>query len=200
MKTIFSLLALAGTSQFAAAAITSTFGACTQIAPPAIADFPFLNAPIAEAWDEVASGSGVVFADLTTNPGNNGSPTPGVLSGTYDSHFIHFTAMTPGTAVGGVIFSGQIVAVAWNDTTLDLTDGAWGAFGTLYPTGQIGRGINSAAQVSVFNNMLRFDFQNATGAIEIEQVRVWTVPVPAPGVLSLAGIGSVMILKRRRTA
>lgn len=199
MKKIIALVALAAAAPLANAAITSTFGACVQIAPPTIANFPNLSSPIAEAWNEQTNVTGTIFADLTTNPGNSGSPTPGVLTGMFDSHFIHYSSLPPGNVIGGAFFSSNIVAVAWNDTTLDLTDATWGAGGTIYPTGQIGRGVNTASGgVSVFGNMLRFNFLNQTGAIDIEQVRVWTHSVPAPGACSLAALAGVTALRRKR--
>jgi len=201
MKKTLSLLALAlaAAAPLANAAISSTFGACAQIAPPTVANFPALSSPIGEAWNEQVNVTGLIFADLATNPGNSGGPTPGVLTGMYDSHFIHYSSLPPGVAIGGVIFSGPIVAVAWNDNTLDLTDATWGAGGTIYPTGQVGRGVNtSSGGVSVFGNMLRFNFLNQTGAVDIEQIRVWTQSVPAPGACSLAALGGLAALRRKR--
>ncbi len=155
--------------------------------------------PLAQVWNEQQGQTGVVFADLTTNPGNSGAPTPGAnLFGTFDSHFIHFTGGSAGLAVGTVTFSGPIVMVAWSDQNLDITDGTWGAGGTVYPTGQIGRGMNANGWIWVAGNTLHFDFNAINPAFEIEQVRVWTTPVPAPSTFSLACLGGLMGLHRRR--
>ena len=192
---LVSAATIAGT---AGAAITSTFGGCTQIAPPPMADFPFLVGPNAQCWDEQVNVTGTIFADLTTNPGSNSLPTPGVLIGMYDSHFIHWTGVPNPQVIGGVIFSAPIAAVAWGDTFLDLTDATWGAGGTAYPTGAAGRGITAAALVSVTGNMLRFEYTGLPGAIEIEQLRVWTHSVPAPGACSLGAMAGIAALRRRR--
>jgi len=197
MKTAsLSVAAVLFTASLASAAITSTFGGVTQIAPPAIADFPFLLGPVAQAWDEQPSVTGTIFADHI-GPGNNSSPTPGVLTGTYASHFIHWSSLPLPQVLGQVNFSNPVVAVAWGDTFLDLTDGTWGAGPTAYPTGSPFRGINSGALVSVFGNSVRFEFHGVTGAIDIEQMRVWTA-VPTPGAFSLAGLGGLAALRRKR--
>lgn len=198
MKNVIAIATLLAVAPLASAAITGTFGACTQIAAPAVADFPFLVGPGAQAWNEQTNVTGTVFANLTTNPGSNSGPTPGILTGTYDSHFIHWSSIPLPQVLGAVTFSSPIVAVSWGDTTLDLTDPTWGAGGTVYPTGSAGRGINSAAIVQVIGNMLRFEYHAPTGALEIEQVRVWTHSVPAPGACSLAALGGITVLRRKR--
>ena len=196
MKKTLALLALVAAAPLANAAITSTFGACTQIAPPAVADFPFLTGPGAQAWDEQVSVTGTFFANQV-GPGNNSSPTPGVVTGTYASHFIHWSSFPLPQVIGQVNFSSPVVAVAWGDSFLDLSDGTWGAGATIYPTGSAGRGINSGALVSVFGNSVRFEYHGVTGALEIEQMRVWTA-VPTPGTFALAGLGSLAALRRKR--
>ncbi|MFA6046823.1 MAG: hypothetical protein WC718_17710 [Phycisphaerales bacterium] len=190
-------LSLAAASQ---GAIVSVVGQGVQIAPPTNANFPTLLGPLAQCWDEqqnVAISAGV-FADITTNPGSSLTPTPGVVVGTFNSHFLHFTGVpAPGFAAGAITFDGPIVAVMFNDTTLDLSD-YLGAIGTTYPTGQVGRGLNGQSFVTVLGNTLRFNlFGSTAGAIDIEQVRVLTHPVPAPGALALAGSGLLMFRRRR---
>ncbi len=199
MKTLLApvLCAASMFAPLAAASISSTFGACTQIAAPLVADFPTLVGPGAEVWNERQNTNGLVIADLTTNSGNSGFPTPGSFQGIYDSHFIHFTGLSPNQAVGGVIFSGNIVAVAWNDLNLDLTDAIWGAPVTTYPTGQFNRGMNSLGFLSISGATLNFDFRCFSPVLEIEQVRVWTV-IPAPGAATLAGLGGLFTVGRRR--
>lgn len=190
-------LSMAAASQ---GAIVSVLGQVTQIAPPTNANFPTLLGPLAQTWDEqqnvpVSAG---LFADITANPGSSGSPTPGLVAGIFNSHFIHFSSVpAPGFASGQVTFDGPIVAVMFNDATLDLSDGL-GAFGTTYPTGLVGRGLGGQSNVVVLGNTIRFNlFGSATGALDIEQVRVLTHPVPAPGALALAATGLVMIRRRR---
>lgn len=190
-------LSMAAASQ---GSIVSVLGAVTQISPPTIANFPTLNGPLAQTWDEQQSVniSTGVLADITANPGSSLTPTPGVVSGTYNSHFLHFTgnaAIPPAT--GQITFDGPIVAVMFNDSTLDLSDFV-GAIGTTYPTGQVGRGIGPQSTLSVLGNTLRFTLAaGLNGALDIEQVRVLTQPVPAPGPLVLAASGLLMFRRRR---
>ena len=190
-------LSLVGASQ---AAIVSVTGSVTQIAPPPIANFPTLVGALAQCWDETQNvkNSAGVLADITTNPGSSFTPTPGLVFGTFNSHFLHFSNVpAPAFASGTITFDGPIVAVMFRDVTLDLSDGL-GALGTVYPTGQVGRGLNGQSNVSVLGNTLTFNlFGAATGALDIEQVRVLTHPVPAPGALALAGAGLVLVRRRR---
>lgn len=182
----------------ATAGISTTFGGCVQIAPPTVANFPTLLGPVAQCWNEQQNLTGVIQADLISIPGSNSLPVPGTLVGTYDCHFIHFTSSSQPNVFGGVTFLTPIVAVAWGDTMLDNTDGVWGATGTTYPTGTLGRGINAAAIVSAAGNTVNFQFAGLPGFLEIEQLRVWTVAVPAPGSCSLAAIGGLAALRRKR--
>lgn len=192
-----SLAVAASFASLASGSISGTFGAATQIVPPSVADFPTLMGPSVQVWNEQQNRTGTVFADLTTNAGNSTFPTPGVLTGAFDSHFIHFTGGFPGTASGGVLFNSNIVAVAWGDNNLDLTDANWGAFGTSYPTTQVFRGMNGNGFLSISGGTLTFNFNAINIFHEIEQVRVWTL-VPAPGACSLAVIGALVACKRRR--
>ncbi len=185
------------------AAITAWSGQAQLIAAPVLADFPVLTGPLADAWDEqvnVTTPSGGVQVDMLVNGGfmTSGAATPGVVVGIYDSHFVHFTAGPNGfQAVGTVTFNAPIEAVIFSDTFLDFSDGIFGAGGTTYPTGQIGRGINPGTFLIANGNVLSFDFLGIPGAIEIEQVRVLT-RVPTPGSVALGGLGVLVALRRRR--
>ncbi len=197
MKTILSAAAaLLVASSFASAAISSFTSNVTQLFSPPVADFPALVGPFAQAWDEQQNRSGTVFADHI-GPGNNTFPSPGILTGTFDSHFIHWSNVPGFQITGQVNFNNPVIAVAWGDNFLNLTDGAWGDPATLYPTGNVGRGINPAAVVVVFGNSVNFEYHGVTGAIEIEQMRVWTL-VPAPGACSFAALGGLAALRRKR--
>lgn len=192
-----ALTLLAGSAQ---AAIVSVSLPNLQIAPPPVANFPALTFPDAVAWDEqqgvpVSAG---VLANLTVNPGNSGSPTPGMVVGVFDSHFIHWGHFTGVAASGTVTFSGPIEAVIYGDTLLNLSDPTFGALGTVYPTGQPLRGLNNNSFIAISGNTLTFNFNPVAGATEVEQVRVLTRPVPAPGAAALAGLGGLLIARRRR--
>jgi len=193
---VVAVLTLAGAAQ---GAITFTAGATTLIASPPVANVPALIGPNAFVWDEqqnVSITSGLA-CDMTMNPSTSTLPSPGLVVGAVDSHFIHFTHIPNVSAAGDVFFSGQIIGVMFNDTLLDISDPAVGAFGTAYPTGQPNRGMQLGL-ISINGNHLRFDFNNQQpGAIEITQVRVLT-QVPAPGAMALAGLGGLLVSRRRR--
>lgn len=197
-------LALTGAmTGVASAAITAWTGQSQLIAAPVLADFPVLTGPLADAWDEqvnVTTPSSGVQVDMLVNGGlmTSGAPTPGVVVGIYDSHFVHFTAGPNGfQAVGTVTFNAPIEAVIFSDNFLDLSDGIFGAGGTTYPTGQFGRGINPGTFLIANGSVLSFDFLGIPGAIEIEQVRVLT-RVPTPGTVALGALGVLVGLRRRR--
>lgn len=194
---LFASLLLAGSAH---AIITSVSLPNMQIAPPPVANFPAIIFPDAVAWNEqqnvfVASG---VMADLTVNPGNSGSPTPGMLVGLFDSHFIHWGAFTGVNATGTVTFQDPIAAVIYSDTLLDISDPTFGALGTVYPTGQVARGLGGNSFVSILGNTLTFNLAPIAGTTEVEQIRVLTRPIPAPGAIALAGLGGLLVARRRR--
>jgi uncharacterized protein (TIGR03382 family) len=181
-------------------AIVSVSGQCVQVSPPPVANFPAIMNALAEVWDEqqgvfVSAG---VLADITTNPGNSGAPTSGMVTGLFDSHFIHWGHFTGLAASGTVTFSDLIAAVIYSDLLLDVSDATFGASGTVYPTLQVLRGLDPQSFVSVSGNTLTFNFVPVPGAVEVEQVRVLTRPIPAPGSLTLLGLGGAAVLRRRR--
>jgi hypothetical protein len=123
-----------------------------------------------------------------------------VVAGPVSSHFIHLDFPTPASVIGTVTFNAPIIGVAFSDTFLDLSDAPCGALGTVYPTGFVGRGFNSVGLISINANVLRFEFRpTATGALDPEQVRVFTRGVPEPGALALLGLGGLTALRRRRS-
>lgn len=186
----------------AVASITGTTGMATQISPPASCFPTALITPIVLCWDEQQGrGTTALPVDMTVNPstvltGGVGA-TPGVLAGTFDSHFLHFDFQGAPAVVGTVSFSGPIVGVAYQDTFIDLSD-TFGAFGTAYPTGFTTRGWNQLGSIAISGNTISFTLTpNAAGAIDPEQMRVFTA-VPAPGTAALAGLGGLAMLRRRR--
>ncbi|CAG0968386.1 hypothetical protein PHYC_01107 [Phycisphaerales bacterium] len=198
--TLFAALASVAFAAASQAVIVGTTGVALQIGNPPIANFPPLTGTNAFCWNEqqnvlVSAGA---FADLTVNPGNSGSPTPGLVVGIFDSHFIHWADFSGVNGTGTISFSGNIEAVMFNDIPLDLSDPTFGAIGTTYPTGQALRGLNAQSFLSISGNTLAFNFMPFPGAIEIEQVRVLTRPVPAPGAAALACLGGLMLYRRRR--
>lgn len=199
MKLAASIAVLAVASN-ALASINSTGLSCVQIAPPPVANFPTLFSLNAEAWDEqqnvITTG---IMCDMTVNPSNSSTPTPGVVAGLVNSHFIHFTHGSVPFVSGDIWFNEPIVGVIFNDTLLDNSD--WiGAGGTLYPTSLPGRGTNmgQGSNIAINGNYMHFTLIDVTPVIEISQIRVLTRPIPAPGAVGLAAIGGLVVLRRRR--
>lgn len=186
----------------ATASITGTTGMVTQISAPASALPGALTAANAWAWDEqqsiLLSGMPV---DLSTNPSNSFLPVPGSLSTLVDSHFIHFDGVPGANVTGTVTFSSPILGVQYGDTFLDLSD-AIASTGTIYPTSMPGRGFfnwTGADFVDINGSTLTFEL-DFVGTPDLEQVRVFTRAVPAPGSFALLSLGGLLGARRRRTA
>lgn len=200
--TLSVCLALAGTALPAAASIIGTTGMVTQIGAPANCLPGSLTAFNAWAWDENQSiPLSTMPLDLSTNPSNSFTPVPGSLSGLVDSHFIHFDGI-PGTVITGTVsFNNSILGVQYSDTFLDLSD-AIASTGTIYPTGFSGRGFTNwtgADFIDINGSLLTFQLTCA-GQPDVEQVRVFTRAVPAPGAAALLALGGLCAARRRRTA
>lgn len=206
MKTRMTLagVVVAAATAGAFGSITSVSGQTTYLGvapascvPSALAGFN------AYAWDEQQGlmNSAGVFCDMVNNPGVSTAPIPGLLFGTFDSHFIHYENV-PGviSASGTVTFSGNIVGVEFNPGSLDNTDAFWGATGTVYPTGYPFRGLNTIPQsvVSINGNVLSFNFFSIAPTNDLVQVRVFTDHVPAPGAGALLALAGVVAGRRRR--
>lgn len=193
-----SLIALVVATGAAQASIVTTTGAALQISPPASSAPGALVGPTVKCWNEK---QGVVVAGVAADIINNPSTTPGtgfggVYSGTVDSHFLHFD-FQPAPVIGSVLFNSNIVAVLFNDIPIDLTDAALGATSTLYPTTSPMRGWNGNGFITINGPLLTFAFV-PTPVLSIEQVRVLTDHVPAPGSVALLGLGGVVASRRRR--
>ena len=201
-----ALLLVAAASALAAhhasAAITGVSGQTNWLLlPPASCTAGALTGFNAHAWDEQQNVALTnTFVDMTNNPGNMGSPIPGLLNGSYDSHFIHFEGI-PGviSAQGNVTFNGTIVGVAFVNTTLDATDPLVGAFGTVYPTTYFPRGTNTIIPsfFSISGNTIHFNLAALSSVGEVAQIRVFT-QVPTPGPIALLGLGGLLAARRRR--
>ncbi|MFN9124508.1 MAG: hypothetical protein ACK5WD_01605 [bacterium] len=204
---ITSVLAPLALSAAASAAITSVSGQAVQIAPPATAIYSALPGPPAFCWDEQ---SGVSSTALLVNTIGNGTFTggswgPTVAGGVFDSHMIHFDAST-GVAVvqGAVTFSGNIVAVIYENNLLDISDGPLGAFGTAYATGDPFRSHSTnlgSTSYTVAGNTLTFTlWANSFAAWpnKMAQLRVLTDAVPGPGAAALLGVAGIVGRRGRR--
>ena len=202
-----TLATLLGSTSVAHGAITSVGGQAVQITPPASALYTALPGPPAYCWNEL---SGVSSTALLVNTIGNGTFTggswgPTVAGGVFDSHMIHFDA-GQGVAVvqGAVTFSGNIVAVIYENLLLDISDGPLGAAGTTYATGDPFRSHATnlgATSYTVAGNTLTFTLwanSFATWPNKMAQLRVLTDgTVPAPGAIALLGLAGLVGRRRR---
>lgn len=204
---IASLLAPLAIAASASAAITGVSGQAVQIAPPPITASGALAGPPAYCWNEL---SGVSSTALLVNTIGNGSWTGGsfgpvLAAGVFDSHMIHFDA-AQGVAVvqGSVTFSGNIVAVIYENSLLDISDGPLGAPGTSYLTGNPLRSHASnlgASSYTVAGNTISFTlWANAFPGHPnyIAELRVLTDSVPGPGAAALLGLAGIASRRNRR--
>lgn len=202
---VASLTVIAAAALPASAAITSVAGMTTQIGSPASCVPGALSGMTAFAWDEQTN---VPVVSLSTNMINNPCPNPGAaipgfLTGTYDSHFIHFEGI-PGVigAMGSVTFSAPIDGVIYRNLDLSATDPVFGSFGTTYPTGYPFRdiGVNGSNFFSINGNVLTFNLSSFASVPAVVQLRVLTASVPSPGAACLAGLALASASRRRRRA
>lgn len=201
-----STLAVLSLSALAAhASITGTTGNTTPLgSPPAACGWGQLPGVNAFAWNEQQNVTLSSYpVDMINNPGTSTAPVTGNISGTFDSHFIHFDPL-PGVtnATGTVTFNGPIFGVLFKGLSLDNSDILLGAFGTTYPTGYPFRGLTSQVPsfFSINANVLSFNFNAMVPTIDIAQVRVLTRTIPAPGALATAGAAGLLAMRRRRRA
>jgi MYXO-CTERM domain-containing protein len=204
---LLATLVTAIAASSAQGAITSVSGQVTQIAPPTNATYGALPGPPAFAWNEA---SGVASTALLVNTLGNGTFTggsygPTFYAGTVDSHMLHFDAST-GVAVvqGAITFSGNIVAVIYENNLLDLSDGPLGAVGTVYATGDPFRSHSSMLGTSVYTvsgNTLAFTLwanSSAAWPNKMAQLRILTDAVPGPGAAALLGLAGLAGRRTRR--
>lgn len=196
-----STLALAGTATNAGAAITGVTGQTTWLGVnPSSATFGSLTGPNLYCWDEKTNITTTgVWADMTNNPATESSAIPGVVAGTFDSHFLHLDNPNGffGTS-GSVTFSSQIVAVFFRAVNLDNTDALFGNNTTTYDTFYPLRGLNAASMFGINNNVLKFNLTALAPTAEMIELRVLTHSVPAPGAAVTLGLASLVAARRKR--
>jgi len=199
-----STLATLSLATAANAAITSVSGSTFwHLTPPVSAVAGALVTPVAHVWNEQQNVTVAGQAVNTVGPGGFTGSTPytGTVSGTFDSHFVHFDLASGVGVVGGsMTFSSNIVAVIYQDTLLDLTDPTFGWGGTTYATFMPFRSHGAALNGSnyfIIGNTMQFTLAADTTTRMIE-LRVLTQAVPAPGPLAMIGLGGLVATGRRR--
>jgi uncharacterized protein (TIGR03382 family) len=198
---VLSSLALASfAAGSASGAIAFVTGQTTFLAlNPANCTLGMLTGNTAFAWDEQQGVNWTGLVDLNNPPATDVTATPGIVSGMFDSHFLHFDHAVgiPGVS-GTVVFQQPIAAVIFRTLTLDNTDATFGALGTTYPTLFPFRDIGvSGSSFSAAGNTLAFNF-NISPIISVTQIRVLTHHVPAPSAAAVAGLAGLATLRRRR--
>jgi MYXO-CTERM domain-containing protein len=200
----FATLALVASAH---GAIVSVGGGAVQIAPPTNAQYTALPGPPAYCWDELSGVSSTALLVNTIGNGvfTGGSYGPFVAGGVFDSHMIHFDA-GQGVALvqGSVTFSGNIIAVIYENNLLDISDGLLGAPGTTYATGDPFRSHASALGASSYTvsgstiNFTLWANSVAGWPNKMAQLRVLTDgTVPAPGAVALLGLAGLVRRRRR---
>ncbi|MBL8886768.1 MAG: PEP-CTERM sorting domain-containing protein [Phycisphaerales bacterium] len=192
------------------AAILGTFGQVTQIAQPADAQLDVLTTTsFAYCWNEVQDVA--LSQDVWVNafaPGNynsSGSLTnTQIAQGTrVRSHYIHFDAPPGGSGAiqGFVKFDRPIIGVIVLNTPgfRHLDDSDFLGAPTLFTSGSDFRGmemVNDSFTITVSGDTLQFSMGISQPG---DFIRVLTEgDVPAPSVLSLAGMSLFAIGRRRR--
>lgn len=207
MKTLSTIVALSLSAAAANAAITGNTGMTTYLAVPPVNAQQFnLTGATAYCWNEQNNvNSSATVVNLTT-PGTYTGPGAnlGVVSGLFESHFIHFDpSPTPGGVGGSVTFSAAIRAVIYDENLLSISDGPFGAGGTTYDTGNFMRSTNGNALggnvVTFAGNTINFQLGVFPGQVNrMVEVRVLTDVVPTPGTGGLALAGGLLAMRRRR--
>lgn len=214
---VMSLGLCACTFTSAQAAIVSTVGNVSVVAPPATVDIQQNEGLLSIVFPErlnYALTSGAKF-DVDGTPGtyNDTADFTGVdgffASGTQvdvNSYFVHFDS-PGGTTIStaAITFDQPIIALMLQSSRLSTSDNDLGAPGTTYPifssTGVGRRGIDFSDAVVLDSVTISDDRRTLsytlTSSNSVDQIRVLT-SVPEPGTLGLVGISGLALLRRRR--
>jgi len=161
-------------------------------------------------------------ADLTLGDVYNGvtnfvSGSP-LGAGTYDSFLIHFDPVGAASTTGSFSFAGDIVAIILSNGSgntdqtspnglLNVSNGVFGVGTTTYES-HVGRRAEGAPLVNTSDTFslisaTEISFDLTTNAEHIDNIRVITqvapVPLPAGGLLLIAGLGALALQRRRKT-
>lgn len=209
MKTHIAFVAASLVAVAAQGSIISTSGQMTQIAPPPSLQtgqqaFGTYAVAINEKQNVLFNG---VVDRLNPAVGFNYTTStlaPTFFSGLVNSHIIHFDDTNVGNPrvniVGTVTFNAPIIALIYTNTRLDQSDAQLGNIGTtIYPLGVGNRGFSvSYSGPDTARLLTPFTVQVTLGAA-IDQIRVLTAPVPAPGTTALLPVAGLVATRRRRS-
>jgi hypothetical protein len=195
-------LVTAAASPSVAGSIVSTTGAVTQVAPPPSVQEGARQSDTQlivfnERSDFALTGNVSVnlSAPGTANSTNSYNPSPATIpSGTLaDIYLFHSDPVSASeNYVGTATFNTPILGVIATLDLLNATDASLGHPGTLYPTGQTNRGLESPDSVILSADRLTLTL-NFTTTTFIDEIRVIT-SVPEPPSLVLGAIGAGALL------
>lgn len=110
------------------------------------------------------------------------------------SHYIIVDPVNSTRITGNAIFDGDVLAIVETNADLDATNGLFGATGTTYATlGLSGLESGDSVTIGPANEI----FVDATASSPGDYVRILTVGIPAPGVLSAFGVVAGLATRRR---
>lgn len=200
MRTQLLIATLSFAAASADASIFSVTGLVEHIAPPRGVTYrhSYGQNPLdVTTWDEQ---QGVQVSnlqvDMLNNPGSYGNATGGTYSGQVDSHYVHYWRTGAGAGTGTITFSGNIVAVIFESSTLRLSDPLFRPVGTGYDI----RSRGTRGDFSINGKVITLDLHGDPGYQDTDQLRVLTEPVPMPGTPALVGLGLGIAAIRRRRA
>lgn len=208
MKTLATLVSASLVASSAHGSIVSTSGQMIQIAPPPSLQtgqqaYGTYAVAINEKQNVLFNG---VVDRLNPVPGFNyttSTVSPAVVSTYVNSHIIHFDDTNAGNPrnniVGTVTFDSPIIGLIYINTRLNTSDGQLGNIGTtVYPFGVPNRGFAVAYSGLDTARLLNpYTIQVTLGAA-MDQIRVLTLPVPAPGAMALLPLAGLLTARRRR--
>ncbi|MCL4221749.1 MAG: hypothetical protein KJZ65_10330 [Phycisphaerales bacterium] len=130
---------------------------------------------------------------------------PTFLSASVSSHIIHFDDTNAGNprfhVIGRVTFNSPIIALMYHDVRVDQSDAQLGNIGTtIYPFGVGNRALPPPTPDWNLARLLNPFTVRVTLGAAIDQIRVLTLPVPAPGTAALLPLARLAAARLRRNA
>jgi hypothetical protein len=119
------------------------------------------------------------------------------------SYFLHFDPASSSTVTlsGGFQLTSdeEIVGIIFSEARMAAADNIVGRSGVTYPTSFSSRGYDANNDFwTISANRRTFQFTVQAGLNGLDQARIITRQVPAPGALAMCGLGGLVAAKRRR--